>query len=121
MNNVKTMVLMAGLLGLFLLAGQLLGGSQGLVLALVGLLFRVRRPPVLFFALLALVSFLLALGNHTPLFHYTFQIPGMNLFRVPARWLLLTSLALAMLGGEGLSFLRQLGREGWPAAGPWRR
>ena len=35
MNNVKTMVLMAGLLGLFLLAGQLLGGSQGLVLALV--------------------------------------------------------------------------------------
>ncbi|HET7241327.1 MAG TPA: M48 family metalloprotease, partial [Gemmatimonadales bacterium] len=35
MNNIKTMVLMAGLLGLFLLAGQLLGGSQGLVLALV--------------------------------------------------------------------------------------
>jgi heat shock protein HtpX len=29
------MVLMAGLLGLFLLAGQLLGGSQGLVLALI--------------------------------------------------------------------------------------
>jgi heat shock protein HtpX len=35
MNNVKTMVLMAGLMGLFLLAGQLLGGSQGLILALV--------------------------------------------------------------------------------------
>jgi heat shock protein HtpX len=35
MNNLKTMVLMAGLMGLFLLAGQLLGGSQGLVLALV--------------------------------------------------------------------------------------
>src|SRR5215212_8227425 len=35
MNNVKTMVLMAGLLGLFLLAGQLLGGSQGFMLALV--------------------------------------------------------------------------------------
>ncbi|MFL5471703.1 MAG: M48 family metalloprotease, partial [Gemmatimonadales bacterium] len=35
MNNIKTMVLMAGLLGLFLLAGQLLGGSQGLVLALI--------------------------------------------------------------------------------------
>ncbi len=34
MNNVKTFVLMAGLLGLFLLAGQLLGGSQGLLLAL---------------------------------------------------------------------------------------
>ena len=35
MNNVKTFVLMAGLLGLFLLAGQLLGGSSGLVIALV--------------------------------------------------------------------------------------
>src|SRR5215208_4729251 len=35
MNNIKTMVLMAGLMGLFLLAGQLLGGSQGLIMALV--------------------------------------------------------------------------------------
>ncbi len=35
MNNVKTFVLMAGLLGLFLLAGQLLGGSSGLIIALV--------------------------------------------------------------------------------------
>jgi heat shock protein HtpX len=35
MNNVKTFVLMAGLLGLFVLAGQLLGGSSGLVIALV--------------------------------------------------------------------------------------
>jgi heat shock protein HtpX len=35
MNNVKTFVLMAGLLSLFLLAGQLLGGSSGLVIALV--------------------------------------------------------------------------------------
>jgi heat shock protein HtpX len=35
MNNVKTFVLMAGLLGLFLLVGQLLGGSSGLVIALV--------------------------------------------------------------------------------------
>jgi heat shock protein HtpX len=35
MNNVKTFVLLAGLLGLFLMAGQLLGGSSGLVAALV--------------------------------------------------------------------------------------
>ena len=35
MNNVKTFVLMAGLLGLFLLVGQLLGGSSGLVIALI--------------------------------------------------------------------------------------
>ena len=35
MNNIKTLVLMAGLLGLFLLAGQLIGGSSGLLAALV--------------------------------------------------------------------------------------
>jgi heat shock protein HtpX len=35
MNNVKTFVLLAGLLGLFLLAGQLIGGSSGLVAALI--------------------------------------------------------------------------------------
>lgn len=35
MNNVKTFVLLAGLLGLFLLVGQLIGGSSGLVVALI--------------------------------------------------------------------------------------
>src|ERR671914_881980 len=40
MNNVKTFVLMAGLLGLFLLVGQLIGGSSGLIAALlIGSLF----------------------------------------------------------------------------------
>jgi heat shock protein HtpX len=35
MNNLKTVVLMAGLLALFLLAGQLIGGASGLLAALV--------------------------------------------------------------------------------------
>src|SRR5918998_396930 len=35
MNNVKTFVLLAGLFGLFLLVGQLIGGSSGLLIALV--------------------------------------------------------------------------------------
>lgn len=35
MNNLKTFVLLAGLMSLFLLAGQALGGSQGLIIALV--------------------------------------------------------------------------------------
>ncbi len=35
MNNVKTFVLMGALIGLFGLVGQLLGGSQGLMMALV--------------------------------------------------------------------------------------
>lgn len=35
MNNLKTFTLMAGLMGLFLVIGQLVGGSQGLIMALV--------------------------------------------------------------------------------------
>jgi heat shock protein HtpX len=35
MNNMKTFILMAGLLGLFVLVGQLIGGSSGLVTALI--------------------------------------------------------------------------------------
>jgi heat shock protein HtpX len=35
MNNLKTGILMAGLMALFLIAGQALGGNQGLVMALV--------------------------------------------------------------------------------------
>src|SRR5215210_4090 len=35
MNNVKTFVLLAGLFGLFLLVGQLIGESSGLMVALV--------------------------------------------------------------------------------------
>jgi len=39
MNNVKTFVLMAGLLGLFVLVGQLIGGSSGLVALVIGSIF----------------------------------------------------------------------------------
>jgi len=40
MNNLKTFVLLAGLMGLFLLVGQLIGGSNGLIIALaLGSLF----------------------------------------------------------------------------------
>lgn len=96
-------------------------GFGGLTLALMGLLFGARRPTTVFFALVLGVGFLLALGNHSPLYERVFQLPGMNLFRVPARWLLVTSLALAMLGGGGLAYVRQLARQGSPEAGPWRR
>ncbi|MGH2367896.1 MAG: hypothetical protein ACRDI2_06845, partial [Chloroflexota bacterium] len=103
-------------------------GFGGLALALLGLLFRARRPATLFFAIVGMASFLLALGNHFPLYERAFHLPGMDLFRVPARWLLLTSLAVAMLGGSGLAFLRQLGGHGWPAGvdtapavRPWQR
>ena len=102
-------------------------GFSGLALMLFAVLFRVRRPAVLFFFVLALVSFMLALGDHFPVYEYAFRLPGVRLFRVPARWLMLTTLSDAMLAGAGLAFIRQLGSRGWtrgdlPApAGPWQR
>jgi hypothetical protein len=114
--------LFVGLLPTFGLAGPSSNeylswvGVGGLMLALLGVLFRFDRAPTRFFAALGLVSFLLALGIHFPLFELAFRVPGMNLFRVPARWMLLASLALAMLAGGGLAFLRHIGRRRWPGS-----
>ncbi|MGI8423894.1 MAG: hypothetical protein ACR2NO_07260 [Chloroflexota bacterium] len=104
-------------------------GFSGLALVLFGVLFRVNRPIVLFFFILALISFMLALGHHFPVYEWAFRVPGVRLFRVPARWLMLTTLSTAMLAGVGLDFMRRLGAQGWrPApesgdapAGPWQR
>lgn len=100
------------------------GGSEflgyvsvtGLVLALAGLAYGTRRH-VVFFAGLAALSLFLAIGQFNPLYPTLFKlVPGLNLFRVPARWLFLYSFAVAMLAGLGADAL---------AAGssklPWRR
>ncbi len=98
-------------------------GFMGFILALCGVTFRARHPAILFFTLLALVSLLLALGNHTPIYSRIFALPGMNLFRVPARWLFLTTFAGSIVAGAGFSFLKSPGPDhhGAPAPRPWYR
>ncbi|MBC7813642.1 MAG: YfhO family protein [Burkholderiales bacterium] len=54
---------------------------------------------------LAVIGLLLALGVYNPLYWTLATLPGFNLFRVPARWLALFALAVAMLGGVGLQTL----------------
>jgi len=53
----------------------------------------------------ALLSWLLALGTHTPLFRLYFALPTGDWFRIPARFLVLASFALAMLAGLGVDAL----------------
>lgn len=100
-------------------------GFSGMTLAALAVLFRTQQAGTLFFAIVGVVSFLLALGNHFPLYELIFHVPGFNLFRVPARWLLLCSFSGAMLAGGGLTFLGHLGRRGWLSEptypGPWQR
>ena len=98
-------------------------GFMGFILVLCGVTFRARHPAILFFTLLGLVSLLLALGNHTPIYSRIFALPGMNLFRVPARWLFLTTFAGSIVAGAGFSFLKSPGPDhhGAPAPRPWYR
>ena len=58
-----------------------------------------------FFALLALLAFLLALGRYNPLYRLMFFVPVYSLFRVPGRHWLEVNLAISMLSAFGLQHL----------------
>ncbi len=82
-------------------------GTVALALGLVALMVRPRRAWP--WALLGAVALLAALGPraylYTALFHV---VPGLNLFRVPARLLLFTVFAASVLAGLGVETLVQL-------------
>lgn len=81
-------------------------GVVGVVLAALGAVHRWRDPRVAFLVLAALVAILLALGPATPLFGLAHRVvPGVALFRVPARWLLVAVFALALLAAYGTEAL----------------
>ena len=61
-----------------------------------------------FWAAAAFVALALALGHHWPfgLYKVVYYVPGLNLFRVPARHVMEVDLALAVLAGRGLTALQ---------------
>ncbi|MFO7539273.1 MAG: YfhO family protein [Chloroflexota bacterium] len=80
----------------------------GLILAVLGawqwrsLAAGARQRPYIFSTLLLIgVGLFLALGVFNPANWLLGQLPGFNLFRVPARWLVLVSLGLSLLAGVG--------------------
>lgn len=65
-----------------------------------------RRPPTGFFALLLVVSLLLAFGRYTPLGYFVlYQLPGFAYFRFPARISYVTTFAMCVLVGFGVDAL----------------
>ena len=84
--------------------GQLFGeyvayvGVIGMGLAL----FAARRCA---WTLLAALGLALALGRYNPLYLLLGELPGFDLFRVPARFLALYSLGMALLAGRGVAAL----------------
>lgn len=89
----------------------------GLTLALAGISFAVRRQPVLTAVRVVLVlAVILMLGRYTPFFAVLFKLlPGLTMFRIPARAVLLAEWALAVAAAFGFDFLLQ------PNAPRWRR
>lgn len=80
-------------------------GFLGLGLAAIGLLSK-NRAARDFGALASVSGLLLAFGGYNPLFWILWRIvPGFDLFRAPARWLLLWALGAAVLAGAGIEVL----------------
>jgi hypothetical protein len=81
-------------------------GVATFLLALYGGAREWRRPVVLFSILLTVVAYLFVLGAATPVFRVAYLIvPGMKLFRLPTRFLIVVELGLALLGAIGLTRL----------------
>ncbi|MBI1298105.1 YfhO family protein [bacterium] len=82
-------------------------GTIPLLLALVGL-WRSRGQRAWWFGVTFVVlGLFLALGRWNPLYYVLFQlVPGFDLFRTPARWLMLYTLGMAVLAALTICDLR---------------
>ncbi len=81
-------------------------GALGLLLALIGV-WRTRYSYLWLFGIFfAGLGLFLALGRWNP-FSFVFYhlIPGFDLFRTPARWMMLYTLGLAVLAGVGTEWI----------------
>jgi hypothetical protein len=77
-------------------------GFTGLWLSVLGLGAQHRRVLVVGLVTATSIALLLAMGPELPFFRIAHQlVPGFDLFRVPARWLIVVNLALALLAGLG--------------------
>jgi hypothetical protein len=85
-------------------------GLIPLLLALYAIWNRLRRRPtqgpIGFLTITVIVSLVLAFGWFTPIYPYLFNtVPGFDLFQGPARWLIVTIMALCALAGFGMQHL----------------
>lgn len=91
-------------------------GMVGLTLALVAVLLSGKGWR--FWGLVAAAGWVLALGDHSPIYPLMIRIvPGLAWQRVPARFLFLSIVGIAMLAGIGLEGLLRHSASSKP--GPW--
>jgi hypothetical protein len=65
----------------------------------------IEFAPRIVWLIIALLGLTFALGFYNPLYWTLASLPGFNLFRVPARWLALFALGVALLSGMGANVL----------------
>ena len=83
-------------------------GLFTVLLALVAIGRRGKRFAVAFWLVAGVFAYGLVLGRATPLFGLAFRVlPGLATFRFPTRFLFIVELALALLGGLGLTVLEE--------------
>jgi len=95
-------------------------GYVGVIPLGLALLALAVAPPrwTLLGGLLAGIGLALALGGYNPLYPLLYHVvPGLNLFRVPARWLFVYSFGAALLAGLGAEWIWRAGA----VPGVWRR
>lgn len=81
-------------------------GVAPLLLAILALIRRPRNRFVWFALVVAIGAVILATGGYDPLYPKLYRhVPGLNLFRVPARWLYAYTFAASMLVGIGADAL----------------
>jgi len=99
-----------------LASAYLFPGILPVVLAVVAVLWargsRMSRRELALYGVLAVVSVLLFIDGPLALWPWVYWLPGMNFIRAPSRFMILTTLCLAVLAGAG--FERIASR--WPQA-----
>ncbi|HEY8742311.1 MAG TPA: YfhO family protein, partial [Chloroflexota bacterium] len=84
-------------------------GVMGLLLALIGAVAARRRPGTALLYVLVALPLALAFGQYDPLWQLAFHVvPGFSSFRVPARWLYVTTFGLSALGALGAGVVWEL-------------
>jgi len=95
-------------------------GLPVLALALTGIVAGRRRADIRLYAVLAALALALALGAQTPLYNVLYHLgPGFDVARTPARWMLVVTLAVAMLAGAGADALLSIGRKSEVGSRKW--
>ncbi len=84
-------------------------GVVPVVLAILAVIAWMARPVTAFMAFLTGLGLFMAMGQFNPLYPRLFDlVPGLDLFRVPARWLLVYTFGICGLAGLGAQLVHDL-------------